>query len=346
MPTAATVLADYHKLPTVEQNEVKSALIHPSFVSGITTDALAADVRFKDGRVCLICGCKGAVRNGRRPDGKQRYLCKDCGKSFVASSNSIISRSRKALSVWEKHIECMLSGFSLRRTAYECGISKTTAFIWRHKTLDALQHMADSVRLDGIIEGDETFFAVSYKGNHSKSKRFTMPRPAHKRGSSVHKRGLSSEQVCVPCAVNRDGLSISKVSNLAGIRTAGLNAVYGGRIERGSVFVSDGDTAYRKFAAAQGIGLKQLKSGTVSRQGLYHLQHINSFHSALKLFMLRFRGVSTKYLNGYLVWNNYVNYSKSEYVEKKKKLLRYIVGLGFYERGVDIACRDSLPMVA
>ena len=40
--------------------------------------------------------------------------------------------------------------------------------------------------LDGIIEADETFFAISYKGNHSKSKTFAMPRKAHKRGHSTH----------------------------------------------------------------------------------------------------------------------------------------------------------------
>ena len=38
--------------------------------------------------------------------------------------------------------------------------------------------------------------------------------------------------------------------------------------------------------------------------------HINSYHSQLKRFMRGFNGVSTKYLNNYLVWNNLVNYAK------------------------------------
>ena len=58
--------------------------------------------------------------------------------------------------------------------------------------------MADSVKLSGLIEGDETFFSISYKGNHKKSDKFVMPRPAHKRGKQVHYRGLSHEKVCVP----------------------------------------------------------------------------------------------------------------------------------------------------
>ena len=58
----------------------------------------------------------------------------------------------------------------------------------------------------------------------SKSKTFAMPRKAHKRGHSTHIRGLSKEKVCVPCAVNRNGLSISKITNtgrvLATLKTA------------------------------------------------------------------------------------------------------------------------------
>ena len=32
-----------------------------------------------------------------------------------------------------------------------------------------------------------------------------MPRESRKRGGSAHKRGLSLEQVCVPCAIDRKG---------------------------------------------------------------------------------------------------------------------------------------------
>lgn len=89
----------------------------------------------------------------------------DCGKSFVATTNSAVSGTRKDFFVWEKYVVCMLNGLSVRKTAEICGIHRNTAFVWRHKILDALQNMADSVVLDGIVEADETFFALSYKGN-------------------------------------------------------------------------------------------------------------------------------------------------------------------------------------
>lgn len=87
------------------------------------------------------------------------------------------------------------------------------AFYWRRKILGALRDMAESVELDDMVKMDKAFFAVPYKGNHKNSKRFTMPRKAHRRGKEVHTRGLSHEQVCCLCIVNRKGRSIVKVSN-------------------------------------------------------------------------------------------------------------------------------------
>lgn len=38
-------------------------------------------------------------------------------------------------------------------------------FFWRHKILNSLCQMEVTVELEGISECDETFFALSYKGN-------------------------------------------------------------------------------------------------------------------------------------------------------------------------------------
>ena len=75
----------------------------------------------------------------------------------MIATNSIVSGTRKDLSVWEQYIDCMMNGLSIRKTAVACGIHRNTAFLWRHKILDALQNMADDVTLDGIIEADELF---------------------------------------------------------------------------------------------------------------------------------------------------------------------------------------------
>lgn len=341
MPTVSSVIADFRSLPTTDQNAVKSAIISHIGV-GTDMEAFVADERFKDGFVCPFCGCRHIVRNGHH-NSKQRYVCKDCSKSFFATSNSIASGTHKDISVWEMYIDCMMNGESLRKTATKCSISLRTAFIWRHKILDALQHMADKVILDGIVEADETFFAVSYKGNHTNSKSFKMPRPAHKRGHSTKLRGISKEKVCVACAVNRDGLSIAKVSNLGRISTKDLHNVYDGRIESGSTMVTDKMNSYTRFAKSNDIELIQLKSGK-SKKGIYHIQHINNYHSQLKIFIDRFKGVSSKYLNNYLIWHNLVNYAKEDFFEKKDIFIRFVLTLIANEHYNVVSKRANLPV--
>lgn len=80
------------------------------------------------------------------------------------------------LDIIRKYVEGMKEKDVLRLAAEKCGIGLKTSFFWRHKILDSLRGVMDGVRLDGIVESDETFFAISYKGARA------LPRDAHDRG--------------------------------------------------------------------------------------------------------------------------------------------------------------------
>ena len=271
-------------------------------------------------------------------------MCLSCRKTFNIATNTIVSGTTKDLSVWDKYIDCMMNGLSIRKSAQICGIHISTSFEWRHKILDALQNMADSVKLDGIVEGDETFFPISYKGNHKKSS-FVMPRRAHHRGKQTHVRGLSREKVCVPCAVNRNGLSIARISNLGRVSTKALNEIFNGKMEKGSTLCTDVMNSYRKFAEINELNLVQLKSGK-AKKGIYHIQHINSYHSMLKNFIAKFKGVSSKYLNNYLVWNNMLNYSKETWEEKERIFKEFVLTTNKIVLARNFSNRPALPIVA
>lgn len=61
----------------------------------------------------------------------------------------------------------MLERKTIREAARECGICTATAFVWRHKYLDALQTMMEEVKMDGVVEADEAFFACPSKATTS-----------------------------------------------------------------------------------------------------------------------------------------------------------------------------------
>ena len=74
-----------------------------------------------------------------------------------------------------------------------------------------------------------------------------------------------------------------------------------------AVLCTDNEKAYMSFARDRGIRLVQMDTDcrVTERQGkTYGIQRINAYHSRLKGFLRRFRGVSTKYLENYLVWND------------------------------------------
>lgn len=172
-----------------------------------------------------------------------------------------------------------------------------------------------------------------------------MPRESHHRGKQTHIRGLSHEKVCVPCAINRNGLSIAKISNLGHVSSQNLHNVFDNRIKEHSILCTDDMNSYVKFAESNNIELIQLKSGK-SKQGIYHLQHINSYHSMLKMFIQRFKGVSTKYLNNYLIWNNILNYSKETWTEKKNIFMPYVLTTDKKILSKEIKNRSALPIIA
>lgn len=79
-----------------------------------------------------------------------------------------------------------------------------------------------------------------------------------------------------------------------------MHHIYDGRIEKNSTLVTDKMNSYVRFTKANGIELVQLKTEK-AKKGIYNIQHINGYHNQLKRFMRGFNGVSTKYLNNYLV---------------------------------------------
>jgi hypothetical protein len=172
-----------------------------------------------------------------------------------------------------------------------------------------------------------------------------MPRTVHKRGNDTHIRGISHEKVCVPCAIDRNGHSISKIANLGRVSTKDLHAVYDGKFVTKSTICTDKMNSYVRFANKNKMGLVQLKGGKV-KKGIYSVQHINSYHSELKRFMYGFKGVSTKYLNNYLIWNNYINYAKEAVDEKENILLNFVLSTQSTDKCRTMSARNPVPLTA
>lgn len=292
----------------------------PTEKNTFTLNKLIENKDKTQGILCPHCQSVHVVKNGTQLD-KQRYKCKNCNKTFTSISNTFLARTRKDFKTWKKFIQCMIEGFSVRMSATKCKVNRNTAFIWRHKILDTLtEYVTNQKIMKGVIEADDTFFRLSFKGNKP------INRDAYHRGSLAKKRGMSKEQVCVSCAVSRNNTKVvySKITTLGRAKAKDLQKVFKGRFSDNSILCTDKDKAYRNFAQRECLEHIQMQSGTASRVDVYHIQNINGYHSRLKNFIRRFKGVSTKYLNNYLTWNNIIRERKYNKITLLKMCIKVI----------------------
>ena len=166
-----------------------------------------------DERRCPHCGYGASVGCGKA-DGLQRFRCKGCGRSFNALTGTPLARLRKK-ERWLDFGRSLSEGETVVASAERCGVALSTAFRWRHRFLSSQE---PSPTLTGIVEADETFVLLSYKGSRA-WERAEQGRPgaevpdreARGRDGKATKRGLSHEQVPILVAADRSGAVVSAV---------------------------------------------------------------------------------------------------------------------------------------
>ncbi|MDE7203301.1 MAG: hypothetical protein K2O91_15695, partial [Lachnospiraceae bacterium] len=114
---------------------------------------------------CPYCGGTHFVRYGKKR-GKQRFFCKDCKKTFVPTTHTLMSMSHQPVSIWKEVISDTINGNAIDYTAKRLCLRHQCVFDMRHKILLALQDMIDSdpVVLEQAADLDETFVLECYKG--------------------------------------------------------------------------------------------------------------------------------------------------------------------------------------
>ena len=152
---------------------------------------------------CPYCSNAHIVKNGHKC-GKQEYRCKDCGRTFVSTTKTIMSGSHQSRELWEEVISDTLWGNAIDYSAKRLGLSHDCVFHMRHKILFALQEesVQDPVILKDVAELDETYVLESYKGKAIPDE---AGRKARKHGAKAQKRGISNEYICICTGIERKG---------------------------------------------------------------------------------------------------------------------------------------------
>ncbi|BCE02486.1 IS1595 family transposase [Marinicellulosiphila megalodicopiae] len=248
---------------------------------------------------CIHCQ-SNRLRKYGFSNGRQRFFCNECRKSFVCTRGSAYFYQHKP-ELWQKYLEHMLDQDSIRRCAKDLNICVTTSFNWRHRFMNATQNTYES-RLEGIIEADETYFRESKKGERN------LNRPARQRGSKASTPGINQHDwVTVLTAKDRNHHEFDQI--LTHVNGAEINQCLGCKIADESILCTDGQPAYNQICKEHHLHHVVIANNQ-TQQSLYHIQNINNYHSQLKCWYLKMHGVASKYLAKYLGWFRMLDWHK------------------------------------
>jgi transposase-like protein len=264
-------------------------------------------------RQCPRCSSRQVVLHGKDKNGRQRFRCRGCKRTYNTLTGTPMARARKP-HLWGEYLGHMTSHVSIRkigRTGID--LNHVTIWRWRHRFLQAAA-ADNATSLSGVIEADETFFVQSFKGHRGWARgKPPTNRAARPSAWGALKRGISGEQVPVLTALDSAGRVFEAVLS----STGGVEAALAGRIAPGSVVCSDGAMAYVKAAVRTGAEHRRVIVPTVTplatkalplptkrrKRGRLGLGRVNAHHERIKtLVNRRCRGVATRYLGSYLGW--------------------------------------------
>jgi len=264
-----------------------ASIAHPAECIGLIEQAAR-------GRPCPHCSHPRAHRCGRA-SGLQRFRCLRCGRTYNALTGTPLARLRKK-ECWLPYLQCVLESRTVRDAARVVGVYRTTSFRWRHRFVPGAMRDRPA-RLTAIVEADETFRLESQKGSRH------LNRKPRKRGGVAKRRGVNKEHDCLLVARDRTGQTLDFHTGRGQVTAEQLHACLKPVLSADVLLISDSAASYRRFAKEAGITHEVVngKAGERTR-GAIHIQNVNAWHSHFKSWLVRFRGVASRYLINYSGW--------------------------------------------
>lgn len=273
-------------------------------------------------KCCPYCKSKHYVKNGFNKGKRQKYLCKDCKKIFLSTTNTIFSRSRIPYCEWTNFIASEVNGLTLSQEAIQISKSITTCFYMRHKLYRAISDLIESQILSNHIEMDFTYHKINLKG----TKPYNMPRLSKKRGKSDKHdstKGISNHKICIFTAVDSNDNIINKIAGL-GCETYDKLMQFNKYFSKGSLIISDSKSSNDKFAKSIKADIDRIPHKKHTTKYGNSIASVNQIHMELKELNRKKKGISTRHLPDYLNWYSFLKKLIYSYEAKVRKTQSYM----------------------
>jgi len=238
--------------------------------------------------ICPRCRCEYVTKAGVH-NGRQVYKCKNCKYQFRETAKSLVYHLHKYPLILD-YLKCMLEGKSLRACAREVGISLPTSFRWRHKILSAIQGLEGGINFSGITEADELLMQYSEKG-----RRYKSPEEKEQAMKTVH------PNVAVLVMTDREGNLLFKHTGENKVQNSQIKEELKRRVSENNLICFKPNDEFKQ-AVMESLSKKVIVRRKTKGLAIYSVNVAEKKITNFLVWMMRFRGVATKYLQNYLMW--------------------------------------------
>ena len=237
---------------------------------------------------CPLCLRAGPLtRWGKDRKGRQRWLCRACGKTFSPLKGTLFQDAKIPISEWVEMIAGMLEFHSTKSSSFDNRNAPTTGYYWEAKIFAALDGWRGEAALGEEFWLDEFFWDVDPEGR--------VLTPQGKR-----LRGISRNKVCVICAT--DGATTVAAVAGTGKPTRAMMSAIAPCITPGSTMHDDGEKAHA--ALVESLSLRRVCHPTKDTKGLPDelnpMDPINDVHDKMKMYLRSHRSFLVGKLQGLL----------------------------------------------
>ena len=227
---------------------------------------------------CPYCDSVDFRKWGFDSNGVQRYICKDCRKSFTSVTGTIFQDHKISISEWIEYSLNIERYLSINADSWNNRNAYTTSRYWLEKLFIVLETYQNHILLDDIIWMDETYIPLRLEDLQYNAD-----------GQRLH--GISRNQMCIGVICTRHTmyavyLGQGKPSKLR------VYDAFKDHIVSGSTLIHDKEKAHDLLV--QKLNLNSIAYDSRSLKGLPDkqnpLERVNRIHALLKLFLYSHSG--------------------------------------------------------
>ncbi|MCR4425877.1 MAG: helix-turn-helix domain-containing protein, partial [Firmicutes bacterium] len=207
---------------------------------------------------------------------------------------------------WLEYLALMVKGLPVRQVARLLGISKNTAFSWRHKVISRLYGAHTKTRLSGIVETHQLLMLKCCKGSpEARKARAASPGEGSRQIPFLSPR---SDRVYVLFALDRFGNMAAELA--PGESRIGFDEIMRDRIAPGVRICVERGIGHWPAPGRRSLGMmwttpsraRAYREDVATADPIHHQRNVKRLAVRFRAWLMRFRGVATKYLLRYIAW--------------------------------------------